>query len=248
MPMLTFYQNLLAPPRHLIPVLLAMWIGLSLSESLARKRGQDAEKLSNLVFYAVLAWLVGGRLTFAALHPQAFIASPLSLFYPNTDIFNQAGAWVVGLATAFIYARKQSLLDWETLDFLVPFFAFTTLGLALAHLAEGKIFGSETSVPWAVEQLDARRHPYLIYELLAASGSLGLLWLRWRRATPAAGSGFLLFTALTSGWMLFIEAFRGDSAFIFGGFRLAQVGALAVLAVSLYLLDARFKARPAITS
>ncbi|MFZ5923275.1 MAG: prolipoprotein diacylglyceryl transferase [Chloroflexota bacterium] len=246
--MLTFYQNLLAPPRHLIPVLLTMWIGLNISESLARKRGQPAEKLSNLVFYAVVAWLVGGRLAFAALHPQAFIASPLSLFYPNTDIFDLAGAWVAALATALIYARKHSLLSWETLDFLVPFFAFTTLGLALAHLAEGKIFGIETSVPWAVEQLEARRHPYLIYELLAASGTLGLLWPRWTRSTPVAGSGFFLFAALTSGWMLFIEAFRGDSTFIFGGLRLAQVGALAVLAISLYLLDARFKARPAITS
>ncbi len=246
--MLTFYQNLLAPPRHLIPVLLAMWIGLNLSESQARKRGQPVEKLSNMVFYAVVAWLVGGRLAFAALHPQAFIASPVSLVYPNADIFDLAGAWAASLLVAFIYARKHALLSWETLDFLTPFFAFTILGLSLAHLAEGKIFGTETSIPWAVDQLEARRHPYPVYELLAASGTLGLLWLRWARSAPAAGSSFLLFAALTSGWMLFIEAFRGDSAFILGGLRLGQVGALGVLAVSLYLLDTRLKARPTIAS
>jgi phosphatidylglycerol:prolipoprotein diacylglycerol transferase len=243
--MLTFYQNLLAPPRHLIPVLLAMWIGLNISESLARKRGQSAEKLSNLVFYGVVAWLAGGRLIFAALHPQAFLGSPISLVYPNTDIFDLTGAWISGLIVAFFYAHKHSLLQWETLDFLTPFFAFTALGLSLAHLAEGQIFGTETTIPWAVLQLDARRHPYLTYELLASSGTLGLLWLRWARSTPAAGSTFLLFAALTSGWMLLIEAFRGDSTFITGGLRLAQVGALTVLAVSLYWLDTRLKAIPA---
>ena len=77
------------------------------------------------------------------------------------------------------------------------------------------------------------------------AGTLGLLWFRWARSTPLPGSTFLLFAALSSGWRLFIEAFRGDSTFILSGLRLAQVSALAMLAVSLYLLEVRIKSQPA---
>jgi prolipoprotein diacylglyceryltransferase len=66
---------------------------------------------------------------------------------------------------------------------------------------------------------------------------LGLLW--FQKADTRPGILFLRFAALTSGARLFLEAFRGDSTLMFGGLRMAQVIAWAVLAISLFLLDRR---------
>ena len=59
-----------------------------------------------------------------------------------------------------------------------------------------------------------------------------LLW--FRNMDLPAGSSFVWFAALTAGSRLFLEAFRGDSTLIFGGLRLAQVVAWAVLAIALF--------------
>ena len=246
--MLEIYQNLFTNPRHLIPGMILMWLGLNLSESLARKRGENPEQLSNLVFYFAIAWVLGGRLAFAALNLQSFIASPISLIYPNTDMFNPIGAWVIGFSVAYHFARKYKLLKWEVADSLTPFLALTVIGVAMAHLADGKIYGTETKVLWAISQLDAQRHPWLIYELLASLGIFSLLWPRMRKQSSPSGSLVLTFMALTSVTRLFIEAFRGDGIFILGGFRLTQVFLLVVLGLSLYLLHTRLAGKAAETT
>ena len=62
--------------------------------------------------------------------------------------------------------------------------------------------------------------------------------MAWRFATrreTAAGRRFLLVTGLSALARLFTEAFHADSVITLGGFRLAQVWALAVLAAVFYL-------------
>jgi prolipoprotein diacylglyceryltransferase len=60
-----------------------------------------------------------------------------------------------------------------------------------------------------------------------------LIWFRKSESPP--GILFLNFSALTAGARLFLEAFRGDSALMFGGLRLAQVIAWIVLALVLII-------------
>jgi prolipoprotein diacylglyceryltransferase len=54
----------------------------------------------------------------------------------------------------------------------------------------------------------------------------------WKTVQP--GIYFLTFFALSAAVHLFLEAFRGDSELIFGGFRSAQVIAWAALAFSMW--------------
>jgi prolipoprotein diacylglyceryltransferase len=61
----------------------------------------------------------------------------------------------------------------------------------------------------------------------------GLVWFRNSDFSP--GVLFLNFVALTAGARLFLEAFRGDSALIFGEFRMVQVVAWAVLAIAIFV-------------
>jgi len=63
------------------------------------------------------------------------------------------------------------------------------------------------------------------------------VFLWYRKRDSRGGADFLTFSALTAGARLFLEAFRGDSTLIFGGFRLAQVIAWVMLVVVLFVSE-----------
>ena len=233
--MLTLYRNLFAPPRDLILIVAAIWFGLFLAEKHSARHGVNSDDLNNIVFYPLIAYLLGGRLLFALEHLSAFTPNWGSLISLNLDLFDPLGGLVAALIVAMIYGQRRKLPFWGTLDALTPLFAVFALGLGLAHLASGSAFGKETSLPWAINLWGAMRHPSQIYEILASLLILGLVW--FRNADVRPGVYFLTFVALTSAARLFLEAFRGDSTLILGGFRAAQVLAWIVLAISLFLLD-----------
>jgi len=233
--MLTSFRNLFAPPRDLILVIAAIWIGLWLAEKRSEKHGISVNDLNNIVFFPLIGYILGGRILFALENLSAFAQNPQSLISFNLDLFDPIGGLAIALIVAMVYGQRQKLSLWPTLDALTPLFAVFALGLGLAHLASGSAFGKETSLPWGIQLWGATRHPSQVYEILAALLILGLLWFQKSESRP--GIYFLTFAALTSGSRLFLEAFRGDSTLIFGGLRTAQVVAWIVLAISLYLLD-----------
>jgi phosphatidylglycerol---prolipoprotein diacylglyceryl transferase len=230
--MINLFRTLFAPPRHLILLLAAMWLGLSLAEKRSERHGISKDALNNIVFYSIIAYILGGRVMFAVSNLSAFAKSPLSLFSVNVDLFDPLGALVVALLVGFIYGYRQELPLWGALDALTPFFAILAVGLSLSHLAAGTAFGSPTTLPWGIDLWNATRHPSQIYELIAALVIFAILWFQNSESRP--GILFLTFTALTAGSRLFLEAFRGDSTLVFGQYRLAQVAAWAVLAVVLF--------------
>jgi phosphatidylglycerol:prolipoprotein diacylglycerol transferase len=233
--MISLFRSLFAPPRHLILVLFAFWLGISLAEKRASRHGIVKDTLSNLVFYSSVGYVIGGRLLFVLANLSAFRGNPLSIFSLNVDLFNSAGGLVAACIIGWIYGQRQNFPLWNTLDALTPLLATLAIGLSLAHLAAGTAFGKPTSVPWAIELWNAKRHPTQIYEFIFAILILGLIW----RSTidRPAGGDFLLFTALTAGARLFLEAFRGDSTLIFGGIRSAQIVAWLVLATTMFISE-----------
>lgn len=230
--MIGFFRSIFAPPRHLILLLAALWLGLALAEKHAQRHQISKDSLNNIAYYSLFGYLLGGRILYALSNFSAFMDSPLSIFSLNLDLFDPVAALASAVIVGFIYGARQKLPWWSTLDALTLLFATLAIGLSLSHLAAGTAFGSPTNLPWGIDLWNARRHPTQIYELIASSIIFGLIWFRKRDALP--GSNFLLFAALTAGERLFLEAFRGDSMLIFGGIRLAQVIAWMVLAAALF--------------
>jgi phosphatidylglycerol:prolipoprotein diacylglycerol transferase len=233
--MLTLYRNLFSPPRDLILVVAAIWIGLYIAEKRSAKHGINNDDLNNIVFFPLIGYLLGGRILFALENLSAFTQNPASIISLNLDLFDPFGGLAVALIVALVYGQKRKLPVWPTVDALTPVFAVFALGLGMAHLASGAAFGKETTLPWGIELWGAVRHPSQVYESLASLLILGLLW--FRRADPRPGFQFLIFAALTSAARLFLEAFRGDSTLILGGLRAGQVIAWIILALSLYFLE-----------
>ncbi len=238
--MLTIFRTIFAPPKHLIPLVIAAWIGLALAEIRTERHGIGKNDLNNLTFYGVSAFLIGGRITFVLQNIPAFTKSPLDIFSINPDLFDPFGALAVALITGFVYGQRKNLLFWSVLDALTPLFAILAAGFGLSHLAAGTAFGIPADIPWGIYLWNATRHPTQIYETFAALLILILLWLK--RHNPHAGMLFLTFTSLTAASQLFNQAFRGDSTLILKGLKQEQVFAWIVLAISFGLFELRFNA------
>lgn len=233
--MLGLFRAAFAPPRDLILLVAAGWIGLVLAGRRARQMTGSDKTLDSLVGVMTLAFLLGGRALFLVGHVPAFLASPGSLFSLNTSLFDIWGGLVCGAISAAVMIQRGRLPPWGTLDLLTPFFAWLAIGLGLSHLASGAAFGRETMLPWSIYLWGASRHPTQIYELIAAGLTFGVIWLR--RGGTRLGSLFLLWAALAAASRVVIEGFRGDSALVLGGLRLAQIIAWLVLAAALVAME-----------
>jgi phosphatidylglycerol:prolipoprotein diacylglycerol transferase len=228
--MINLFRSLFAPPRHLILLLAALWLGLALAEKRAERHTISNDALSNVVYYSLFGYILGGRLLYALANYSVFMQSPLSIVSLNIDLFDPFAALVAANIVGFVYGSRQKLSFWPTLDSLTPLFATLAIGGSLSHLGAGTAFGSPTDLPWGIELWSATRHPAQIYELIASLLIFGFIW--FRRVDSPPGKIFLLFVALTAASRLFLEAFRGDSTLIFGGVRFAQAIAWIVLAAA----------------
>jgi prolipoprotein diacylglyceryl transferase len=224
-------------------VLLAgLWLGLTLSERRAKRHGENPGYLYNLVFIALIAGVIGARLSYAITYPSAFAANPLSLLSINPGLFDPFAGILIGVSTAVIYLYRKQLPLWSTLDALTPLFAVLAIAQGIAHFAAGSAFGSPTDLPWGIHIWGAIRHPTQIYEILLATIILLAVYLIDKsQSGQTSGFTFLSFIALSSTARLFIEAFRGDSTLIGSGFRSAQVMSWLVLAACLALLGRRIQ-------
>lgn len=234
---LTLFRNFFAPPRHMILLVAAAWIGLTLAEKRSEQSGIRKEDINNLIFYGLVGFVLGGRIAFIAQNASAFIKSPFGIVSINPDLFDPLGGLAAAILVGLIYGQRLGLAFWNTLDALTPFFAVLALGLGLSRLADGTAFGKATSLPWGIELWNETRHPTQIYEALASLVILGLLWFKKQDSTP--GLLFLTFACLTAGAQLFIQAFRAEGTFILNGLRQGQVLAWLVLAVCFILIETR---------
>jgi phosphatidylglycerol:prolipoprotein diacylglycerol transferase len=237
--MLTLFQNLFSPPRHLILLIITAWIGLALAEKRVERHAFTKDKLSNLVSSLIAAFILGGRISFVLQNLPTFIKSPISMVSINADLFDLIGASATAFIAIVIYIQRNRVSPWKTLDALTPFFAILSIGLGLTHLAAGTAFGKETDLFWGINLWNAKRHPTQIYEIIASSLIFIQLWFYQQSSRP--GILFLTFAGLTAGSQLFIQGFRGDSTFINNGIREGQAAAWAALIVIFVLLEKRLK-------
>jgi phosphatidylglycerol---prolipoprotein diacylglyceryl transferase len=225
--------------------LLGLWIGLSLAEHHAILRKENPNNIYNLSLITLISGIIGARLGYAAMYPQAFIADPISLISLNLGLFDISSGLAVGTVAGLVYGRRKFLKLWNTLDILTPAFAVMLISAALANLASGSGFGSPTDVPWAIQLWGTMRHPVQIYEAIASTIIFLLIWYGKLLVMPSrAGTLFFTFLALSAGERIFLEAFRGDSYILPGGLRLEQITAWIILAVSLWWLGNEAKTSP----
>lgn len=235
--MLEAFQTLFTPPRHMILLVIATWLGLLLAERRTERHGISKEHLNDITFYGLAAFIIGGRLSYVLQNMAAFSKSPLDIVSINPDLFDMPGALATAFIVVLVHGQRKQLAFWSILDALTPFFAVIFIGLGLSHLAARTAFGLPTDQPWGIDMWNATRHPTQLYDALASSLILVLLWLF--KPNPRPGVHFLLFTILTALAQLMLQAFHANYVVIFSGFRQEQVLAWLVLLAGFIFLEIR---------
>lgn len=225
--------------------LLALW----LAGVRARRAGLDAQRVTDLGVWALLAGLVGAKLLLLAVDWRYYSSNPRELL----SIFQSGGVFygglIAGMLVALLYLRRHSLPGWLTADVLAPAILLGQAVGRLGCLAAGCCWGRATHLPWAVTYtdiysnrqvgtpMDVALHPTQVYEsILATLILLFLLWLTPRKRFH--GQVFLTYVGLYSMLRFGLEYLRGDAArgTLFGGaLSTSQFIALILLASVAFL-------------
>jgi prolipoprotein diacylglyceryl transferase len=219
-------------------LLLGVWLGMLMSERVARQKHISATSISNMIFYALIGGILGARLGYVLRFLELYIQSPIGIIALNPNTLSPLEGIVAAMLVAFIFGQRKDLPFWKTLDVLTPGVAVMMIFIGLAHLSSGDAFGAETSLPWAIDLWGARRHPTQYYEILAACLVLYLI-LRLNAASRFDGFLVLAFSGMAAISRFTLDAFRGDSLIILENIRSAQLMSLIILVGSLILLHLR---------
>ncbi|MBX9604922.1 MAG: prolipoprotein diacylglyceryl transferase [Gammaproteobacteria bacterium] len=236
------------------------WYGLSyivgialgwglLHDRAARSDGRwTSEQVADLVFYAALGGVLGGRLGYILFYNfETYLANPLGIFKVwQGGMSFHGGALGMSLALAW-YARAGKRPFLELADFLVP---VIPIGLGLGRLANfvnQELWGAPTTLPWGVVFTNpaaggVARHPSQIYEALLEGLLLFVilnLVARRPRPTGMLLGLFLMFYGL---FRFAVEFVREPDAHIgylaFDWFTMGQLLSLPMVIIGLVLVIA----------
>ncbi|GAP11178.1 prolipoprotein diacylglyceryltransferase [Bellilinea caldifistulae] len=221
-------------------LLAGIWIGLNRIEAAGRQRSMNVERLSWLVFYALLAGIFGARLGYVAQNLAAFIPRPLDVFSISAQMLDAPTGMAAMLLTGFIYGQRKRLDFWQVMDALTPGLAVILMALALMNLSSGNGFGVAARLPWSIYLFDEWRHPTQIYDFIFAFAIWRVIESNPRDAILPDGFRFLTFVVLSAAARITVDAFRSENVLSgFGGVRVTQMIALLILLGSLVVMRRR---------
>lgn len=227
--------NFQAPGLILI---ISLWAGLNLAEKFAKRRGYPADKLYNLVFVSLIAGILGARMFFILGNINSFTGNLTNIFSLNLGLIEPFGGLVTAILAAVIYGQRNKLSFWETLDTLTPLFAVMMIGVGISHLSSGNAYGVDTSLPWGINLWGAKRHPSQVYEIIASTITLAVIWHDFSE-NKYPGLIFLKFALINSIWLILVDGFRGDSPTLIAGIRSGQIGAFVFLTIVFFFYEKR---------
>jgi len=150
---------------YLAGIVLGWWYLMKLiaqpGAPMAKRHADD------LVFYATLGVIIGGRVAYIAFYDQSILQNPAEIFMLWHGGMSFHGG-VIGVSLGIFYLAWRNKLNWLRIhDYVaccVPFGLF--LG-RLANFVNGELWGRPTDVPWAIvfpTGGEVPRHPSQLYE------------------------------------------------------------------------------------
>ena len=177
---------------YLAGIIIGWWYLLKLlaqpGAPMARRHADD------LVFYATLGIIFGGRLGYVLFYnPAEYLQHPLEIVRLWDGGMSFHGG-VIGVSLGIFYLAWRQKLDWLRIhDYVACCVPFGLFFGRLANFVNGELWGAPTDVPWAIVFPTRRRrcprHPSQLYEAVL-EGIVLFAILAWScsggpRALPA---------------------------------------------------------------
>lgn len=176
----------------------------------------STEQISDLIFYAALGVILGGRIGYMLFYnTHELIHHPLSLFKIWQGGMSFHGGLLGVLFAIGWFAHKIKKSFWEVADFVAP---LVPIGLAcgrVGNFINGELWGRVTNVPWGMifPFVDKQpRHPSQLYEVgLEGIVLFIIVWWYARKPRPlgCVAAIFLIYYSISR---LIIECFRQPDA------------------------------------
>jgi phosphatidylglycerol:prolipoprotein diacylglycerol transferase len=231
---------------YIAGILIGWWYLLKLLDQpgapMARRHADD------MVFYATLGIILGGRIGYILFYAPDMITHPISMLRLWDGGMSFHGG-VIGTTVAIILLARKHGLNWLRVHDYVACCAPFGLGLVrVANFMNGELWGKPTDVPWAVVFPtgggDIARHPSQLYEALLEGPVLfAILWFLFWRTDARYQPGKLVGTfILVYGIARFaIEFVREPDAQFAGTFlattiHMGQILCLPMIAGGIYLI------------
>ncbi|HKX22958.1 MAG TPA: prolipoprotein diacylglyceryl transferase [Rhizorhapis sp.] len=179
---------------YLAGILIGYWYLLKLiaqpGSPMARRHADD------MIFYATLGIILGGRLAYVFFYQPAILQNPLDIFKLWEGGMSFHGG-VIGVSLGILYLARKNGLSWLRVhDYVACCVPFGLFFGRLANFVNGELWGKASDVPWAVvfpTGGEVPRHPSQLYEAGLEGLALGLiLWFAFWKTRARYQPGMLV--------------------------------------------------------
>lgn len=174
----------------------AWWLG-----KIRAKRpnsGWNTAEISDLIFYAGLGVVLGGRIGYILFYDFAnFLQDPVRLFKVWEGGMSFHGGLLGVITSMWLYGRKTQRHFFQVADFVAPLVPIGLFAGRIGNFINGELWGKVSDVPWAMVFPTGGplpRHPSQLYEAFLEGIVLFLiLWFYSSKPRPMmAVSGMFL--------------------------------------------------------
>ena len=251
---LGFFQLKWYSLAYIAGILIGWWYLLKLlaqpGAPMARRHADD------MVFYATIGIILGGRLGYAIFYQPQLFVEPLKLLQLWEGGMSFHGG-VIGVTLAILWLCRKEKLPWLRVhDYVACAVPFGLFFGRLANFVNGELWGHPTTVPWGIvfdrTGETVARHPSQLYEaglegLLLFAVLWFMFWKTDARYQPGKLVGTFILGYGLSRW--FVEFFREADAqfdgtiFATPGLHMGQLLTIPMIVGGIYLIATANKRR-----
>jgi phosphatidylglycerol:prolipoprotein diacylglycerol transferase len=201
-------------------------------------------QVEDLVIYATLGIILGGRFGYILFYRPEMFGQPLSMLKLWEGGMSFHGG-VIGVILGVLWFARSQKVNWlRTLDYLVVVYPIGHFLGRLANFVNGELWGRETTVSWGMVFPgggEVVRHPSQLYQAGLEGLVLGIIlsvlfWKSDSRLKPGALAGHFIFWM--GGFRFVAETVREPDVGVHGllGMTMGQTLCVPMILLGLYLI------------
>jgi len=232
--------------------ILGILLGWILSKKFFISNTEVKERFDDFITYLIIAIIIGGRLGYVFFYNFNYYSNNI------TDIFKiwEGGmsfhGGLIGIIIASIwFAKINNHNSFSYLDIVAIVAPIGIFFGRIANFINSELYGTETSLPWAVKFIrvdNLLRHPSQLYEAIFEGLILFIILLYFRNKgfmkTPGLISG--LFLILYSFFRFIIEFFRvpdDQMGYLLFNLTMGQIISFLFFLIGIYLTLRKYEVR-----